>query len=1102
MSPPQDERAPVPGPAEDALENAPTADGLEPPVLGGPRRFQPGLVLAARYRVLRFLAQGGMGEIYDVEDLQLGERVALKTVRAGAARDPLALERFKREVQLARRVTHRNVCRLFEFGSHVTPRGERIDFLTMELLSGETLLEKLLRDGKMTPAQARPLVDQMVSALEAAHRAGVVHRDFKAANVLLVPTSGGPVRAVVTDFGLAQVASGESTSHSDAEGVSGTLDYMAPEQIEGHEPTPAVDVYALGVVMYEMLTGKRPFQGTRDEMRQRLHERAPSPRTIVPQLDHGWERLIGGCLEREAWRRFRDATEVARALPARSGAGRVRSRWLAAAVVLALAAAAGYRAFAPPSPEQPTATAPRRTFAILPFKNLSGQSDTNWLATALSEMLTSELAAGQKLRAISGEDVARMRVELQVPETDALARDTLAKIQANLGTDLIVLGSYLATGPADLRLDVRVQDARLGETVTTVVETGVRDELPALVSRAGRRTRQSLGLAGLTAAQAGELRASQPANATAARLYAAGLARLRAFDALGARELLEKAVAADPGYPLAHAALADALSRLGYEETAREEARLAVEQGQDLPPEDRLAVEARYREIAREWPRAVDIHRELSGLFPDDPEHALRRVRALNSAGRPREADQVLESLRRLAPPTDPRIDLAEAEVAQSLGDYRRQREASRRAAARAMAMGARLLLAQARVTEAYAAGRLGLESEAMAAAVEARSLFAAAGDRGSEAWAVNRVANVLYQQGELVKAEALYREAERVFDEIGYKANLTSLLNNAAEVLFLQGQLERARDTLDRAGVYSRHSADPRRAFIIRLNTANVMAERGEFAPARDLYAQSLAECRRLGDQSLEGSVLWHQADAFLHQGDLAAAERTFVQALDILERQGNTRYVASALFGLGQVRRETAGGDQAREAHQRAHALRRQLGDKFGLAESRLALALLDLDEGQAARAETALREVTAVFSAERARDREAQADALLARALRFQGRPLPAMEAVRRAETLARASERPRVRVLVNLELAQLRRAEAPADARRQAEAALALARQAGSRGLELEAGLVLADIDADAGLAQPGRERLLTVQREARRHGFKRLAQVATDRLQKR
>jgi ATP/maltotriose-dependent transcriptional regulator MalT len=357
----------------------------------------------------------------------------------------------------------------------------------------------------------------------------------------------------------------------------------------------------------------------------------------------------------------------------------------------------------------------------------------------------------------------------------------------------------------------------------------------------------------------------------------------------------------------------------------------------------------------------------------------------------------------------------------------------------------------------------------------------------------------VWYQQGELVKAERLYQEAAGVFEEIGYKGSLTAVLNNTAEVFFLQGQLERANDTLERAGTYASHSPDPRRSIIFRLNMANIVAERGGYARAMDLYAPILLECRKLGDKSLEGSVLWHRADAHLHQGDLGAAERGFVEGLDLLERQGNTRYVASALFGLGEVRRETGDAKGARAAHERALALRRQMDDKFGVAGSRVALAQLDLDEGRTGEAETSLREAAAIFSAERAPDGEAEAQVMLARALRAKESLAAATEVARRGEAVATNSERPRVRIAVGLELARLLSAKAPPEATRYAEAALAQARQVGGTGLELEARLALAEIEMASGLTQQGRQALVTLEREARQHGFERIARAAANGL---
>lgn len=184
------------------------AQGPVPPYVPGVGAFSAGDLVAGRYRIVCFLGRGGMGEVYEAHDLELAAPVALKCLLTPAAvgdftASDSAIARFKIEIQLARKVTHPNVCRIFDIGRHRTPRGEQILFVTMELLAGETLLERLGRAGAMSTVEALPLVRQMVDALAAAHRAKVIHRDFKSSNVMLVPAGDGSTRAVVTDFGLA-----------------------------------------------------------------------------------------------------------------------------------------------------------------------------------------------------------------------------------------------------------------------------------------------------------------------------------------------------------------------------------------------------------------------------------------------------------------------------------------------------------------------------------------------------------------------------------------------------------------------------------------------------------------------------------------------------------------------------------------------------------------------------------------------------------------------------------------------------------------------------------------------------------------------------------
>jgi serine/threonine protein kinase len=311
--------------------SAPALGNCNPEAEPQNRRFQSGELLAGRFKIVRFIAAGGMGEVYEAEDLELREHVAVKTILPGILREPTAASRFKREIHLARRVTHPNVCRIFDLFRHAPDQGdEETLFVSMELLNGKTLAEQLETNGRITMQEALPLVTQMASALSAAHDVGIVHRDFKPGNVVLVPAKQETqnVRVVVTDFGLASrslssVVDFSTTTLTTENDLSGTPAYMAPEQIEGHPATPASDIYALGLVIYEMVTGQRPFHGDnpRSAALKRLSVAPPPPRVLVPELTSVWERVILRCLEREPAKRFTEAHDVSVALTVESSAG-------------------------------------------------------------------------------------------------------------------------------------------------------------------------------------------------------------------------------------------------------------------------------------------------------------------------------------------------------------------------------------------------------------------------------------------------------------------------------------------------------------------------------------------------------------------------------------------------------------------------------------------------------------------------------------------------------------------------------------------------------------------------------------------------------------
>ncbi len=270
----------------------------------GGGRFTPGQIIAERYRVVALAGRGGMGEVYRAEDLKLSQIVAIKFLPASLSQDAGALARFHSEVRIARQVSHPNVCRVFDIGD-----ADGIPFLTMEYVDGEDLSSLVRRIGRLSSDKAVEIARQICAGLAAAHERGVIHRDLKPANLMLDST--GRIR--ITDFGLASIAA--SIEASDVR--AGTPAYMAPEQLEGKEVTVKSDLYSLGLVLYEILTGKRAFNATTlpELIRQRESSAPPSPSTIVRDLDPLVERVILRCLEKDPAQRPASAFQVASALP-------------------------------------------------------------------------------------------------------------------------------------------------------------------------------------------------------------------------------------------------------------------------------------------------------------------------------------------------------------------------------------------------------------------------------------------------------------------------------------------------------------------------------------------------------------------------------------------------------------------------------------------------------------------------------------------------------------------------------------------------------------------------------------------------------------------
>ena len=301
------------------VDNPPLGDALARFTTTG-RRLEAGEILAGRFAIVRHLGSGGMGEVYEAEDRHLHTHVAIKLIRRDIAGHPEAAARFRREITLARQITHRSVCRVYEyFPASTTTGGDHVDFLTMELLSGETLAELMEREAPMPLPRAYPILEQLTSGLDAAHAAGVLHRDLKGSNVFLARDTND-FRVVITDFGLARSADGGDSLSTGSAWGGGTPLYMSPEQLEGGELGPQSDVYSLGVIMYQMATGVAPLQGHSPLQIavKRIKEQPKPPRHSNPNVDPVWESAILKCLALRPDQRFPSGSAVLESLGKRN----------------------------------------------------------------------------------------------------------------------------------------------------------------------------------------------------------------------------------------------------------------------------------------------------------------------------------------------------------------------------------------------------------------------------------------------------------------------------------------------------------------------------------------------------------------------------------------------------------------------------------------------------------------------------------------------------------------------------------------------------------------------------------------------------------------
>jgi tetratricopeptide (TPR) repeat protein/TolB-like protein len=1079
-------------------------------VASSPTGLREGHVLAGRYRIVRFLAEGGMGEVYEAEDLELGGRVALKSLLPEIARDEQAIARFKREVQLARRVTHPNVCRLFEFGVDRRGTGDGIVFLTMEMIPGETLWQRLLRLGPLSPSDGLSVARQLASGIDSAHRAGVVHRDFKSPNVILMPTGDAtePMRAVITDFGLARESLAEEAQSNITLSTSGTPGYMAPEQVQGGVITRAVDIYAFGVVLFEVIQGPR--------------KRPESPLGLLdrgPHIDARWREAIRRCLDPRPERRPASASAVVDILSgdATRRAHRVRRLvWLATGLVavtgvtavaalrhahLPASGAASLASVGPTSQVVATTLPTRRpTVAVLGFRNLSGQTEAAWLSTALGEMLTSELGADMGLRLLPEEEIGEARRDLDWSDDQGLSPETLERIRLRLGTDFVVLGSYVAengqAGP--LRVDVSMEDAQSGEIVGVVHESGDVSQVIALATKAGTALRRQLG--GSTAPMSEVPTAVVlPEDASAARAYAEGLAADRSIDLQDARAKLQQATALAPDFPLAHDALCNVLLALGQQDQARDEGQRAFDLSSGLARDQRLRIEADYREATGDWARGEEIYRTLWTQEPDDVGYWTHLAFDAIEGGDDQTVLDTVGAVRALPDEgDDPVVDQAVANADEDLGDYPGERTAATQGLAAAEATGARREAAVLEISEGRADDHLGALDAELAAYRDAESRFTAVGDTDGKASAVQAEGGALEEEGKLDAALAAYQSALTTFRAEGSLGGIASTEQTLALVLDQQGKLGDARAMAEDSVAVAGKAGDPYNAAVASQALGSIELRLGDVAAARKAYNAALATLQAEGATVEAGRVLSDLGNLELQTGDLDVAKDDFSQSLAIFQKAGEQPATAIADTNLGNVL--TLQGDlpTARADCARAQTIDEAAGSPQAAAEDELCVGDVDARGARFADAEKEARDALAVFAPQGGSGDRVSALELLARALLGQGRTAEAASTI--AEAQAGETSVVPLQLEVAITAARIQATQGSAsEAVSALRATIARATSAGLRGEALDGRLALGEVELASGDVTNGRAALASLAADAASGGYARLAQEAAKDL---
>jgi DNA-binding winged helix-turn-helix (wHTH) protein/tetratricopeptide (TPR) repeat protein len=737
----------------------------------------------------------------------------------------------------------------------------------------------------------------------------------------------------------------------------------------------------------------------------------------------------------------------------------------------------------------------RKSVAVLGFYNISGRANDAWMSTALSEMLSTELAGGDKLRLVSGEDVANLRKFSPWSQTDTLDRSTTSRIGNTLDSELLVLGSYTTIGPPErgqLRVDVRLQDAGSGEIITELAEIGGTDDLFRIVSRIGGNLRDRLGIPHLNGADEAVVQAALPSNSDAARFYSLGLVKLREYDFEMARGLFEQAIAAEPKFPLSHSMLSRADSSLGHFDQAKLEAKRGLDLAGGLPRVQKMEIEARYDYAIGDRSKAADIYRVLFNLYPDSLDYGLQLAKMQAESYHPEEALETIRQLRQLPLPArdDPNLDMREAGI-RLLRDKDASLKLYHSAAEKAAAQGKRLVYAKAEQCVCFANER---HLQSPPECEEAYQAFLAAGNRDQAGETLQIMAEIQRLTGHEQEAIPLYKQAIRTLEEAGDHEGVGVVLNNLSLILENQGQWARAEDAYREAKQNFLAVNDRANLYVVTGNLADIQAMRGNLEKAADMYKESWEIADSAKPTRSEYPHIQHAGLMLMEGKPVEATEEIEPQISALRAWTGDPWQLANALGALGDIQKAQGNLAAARKSYEESMEILKKANASINNAQ--LSLAELSTAEGHPEVAERMLSGIIAEFDKDKNAGEELGGYIALCRALLAQGKIKESEEAIARAEKLTDLHEFPVLSLPIQLLKLRVKAAAASSGAAgretltstdREMRAAAQKAHQIGFYSEEFEVRVAIGEVEMKFDPAM-GHSRLSALVSEAHDRGF--------------